>query len=246
MKKKLKTYFYPLLIFFVILFAIWSAGFSIYMFDTFRIMKTSIAHVMENSLIYAEMDNSKYDAIVVVTGSKGRIEEGLSLFHQRKAPILLISGVGKGVSEESIRNRFSEDLTKQNDEPGHRTQLPECCIILDYKSKNTCQNAKNTAKWAQENDIKSILLVSTFYHMPRTKLEFSHKMPDIKITPVIATKFTNLEDSESFEEFTHIYALMISEYHKLIVTLIRQTLPEKLFGLPACPENHSSLTAPFN
>ena len=98
-----------------------------------------------------------------------------------------------------------------------KNELFKCCIFFDQKSKNTLENAKEVAKWLNENkDIKSIILVSSYYHLPRSILIFEKKITsDLKIYPVPATPNSNLRN----QFFFHL-KLIISEYFKVLYTIV--------------------------
>ena len=120
------------------------------------------------------------DGIVVTTGGQARLRAGLELLGQGKAPHLLISGVGQGITKQMI----ASSLTLS---PARTSQL-DCCVFLDFQAKDTIGNARATKKWADERQIQHIVLVTSDYHMPRAALEMRHHMPQRTITtyPIIA------------------------------------------------------------
>lgn len=97
------------------------------------------------------------DAIVVLTGGKNRIQEGLSLFAQGRALHLFISGVHEDVKKYEILALWDGDHA-----------LPPCCVSLGYEATTTTQNAAETRKWIQKQDYSSIRLVTGDYHMMRS------------------------------------------------------------------------------
>ncbi len=144
--------------------------------------------------------------IVVLTGGKNRIEKGVDLLLKGYGDKLLISGV---FMPSEIETKFS--LEKEKNE------LFKCCIFFDQKSKNTLENAKEVVKWLNENkDIKSIILISSYYHLPRSILVLEKKITsDLKIYPVPAISKNNLRD----QFFFHL-KLIISEYFKVLYTIV--------------------------
>ena len=72
-------------------------------------------------------------------------------------------------------------------------------------------------KWLNQNkDIKSIILVSSYYHLPRSIMIFEKKIKsDVKIYPTPAIQNNNFRD----QFFFHL-KLIISEYLKVIYTII--------------------------
>jgi len=112
------------------------------------------------------------DAIVVLTGGKGRVELGFSLFNAGLGKRLFISGVYPGVKAETL-------ASKQN-VPIHLThRLSEA--ELEYTAQNTAENAIETAKWADAHSIKSIRLVTGDYHVQRSLIEFKKLLPDVSV-----------------------------------------------------------------
>ncbi|MDR0367366.1 MAG: YdcF family protein [Rickettsiales bacterium] len=103
------------------------------------------------------------DAVIVFTGDGRRIREGLAEFGRGRARRLFISGI------ESKRLAPSS-LGKGN-------------IELGVKARNTIENAMESALWARAGGVESIVLITSFYHMPRAVLALGKYMPEAKITP---------------------------------------------------------------
>ena len=114
-----------------------------------------------------------------------------------------------GFMPSEIEAKFS--LEKEKNE------LFKCCIFFDQESKNTLENAKELAKLLNENkDIESIILVSSYYHLPRSILIFEKKITSgLKIYPVPAIPNNNLRN----QFFFHL-KLIISEYFKVLYTIV--------------------------
>ncbi len=112
------------------------------------------------------------DAIVVLTGGSGRLPAGLELLAEGHGKKLFISGVYRGVDVDAL-------LRIGQQEPGNL----ECCINLGYQAGNTRGNADETARWMIEHGYKTLRLVTANYHMRRSLLEFSRKMPWAVVHP---------------------------------------------------------------
>lgn len=54
---------------------------------------------------------------------------------------------------------------------------------IDAKAKTTIGNAEETTKWVKKNKIKSVILVTAGYHMPRSKLLLERACPDLLVIP---------------------------------------------------------------
>src|SRR3546814_4570320 len=61
--------------------------------------------------------------------------------------------------------------------------LFECCVDLGFEAADTAGNALETAGWLNAHGYKSIRLVTANYHMPRSLVEFSRRLPGITIVP---------------------------------------------------------------
>ena len=142
------------------------------------------------------------DAIVVLTGGAERLPTALSLLEDKKAPKMLISGVNSKVSMGALFGRINEDYLKR--------------IDLGYKADNTFENALETKEWVLKNDVKSVLLVTSFYHMPRSLFELRSEMPDIQIYPVPVFMQT-----EQHWTYTRNAWLVFIEYNKFIVRFVQ-------------------------
>ena len=109
-----------------------------------------------------EMNQIEADAIVVITGGHGRIQQGLKLLDEKKALKILISGVHEDFSKKSLE-RESED------------------IILGYMATNTEENANEARIFMALHGFKKMILVTNSAHMPRASFLFNYIMPDIKV-----------------------------------------------------------------
>ena len=149
------------------------------------------------------------DGIVVLTGGSERLPTALSLLKNRKAPKMLISGVNSKVSMGALFGRIDEEYLNR--------------IELGYEADNTFENALETQKWAQKNNLQSILLVTSFYHMPRSLFELRTHIPDIAIYPVPVFMQT-----EQHWTYTRSAWLVFVEYNKFIVRFV-QLLIRRVF-----------------
>ena len=142
------------------------------------------------------------DAIVTLTGGGERIATALDLLQDHYADYLLISGVHPSVKVVDLTRGLSQDLRDK--------------ITLDYMAQDTRGNAKETAAWIQKNQVKSIILITSFYHMPRSIFEVLKESPDLRIIPqpVFPKSFNN-----SVDWIRTRYAwLLFIEYHKFLAT----------------------------
>ena len=89
--------------------------------------------------------DERTDAIVVLTGSPGRLERGFALLAQDRAQAVLISGVPTGARPQDYAARYGVD-------PG---QFP-ARIALGHESVDTRTNAEEVARWLQRRRYRSI------------------------------------------------------------------------------------------
>lgn len=108
-------------------------------------------------------DNNRADAIVVLTGGWGRVDRGLELFEKGRGDYLIIVGANKDASLESIFFKKSVGLDKKK-------------IILEKGSESTYENAQETKKIVESMKIKSIILLTSFYHMKRASYVFNREL----------------------------------------------------------------------
>lgn len=95
-----------------------------------------------------------------------RVWYGASLYRAGKAPKIIVSG-GR-IAWKGGGNPESEDLTKLLITMG----VPEVDIIPESNSLNTRENAVNVQKILKAENFKSILLVTSAIHMPRSMAIF--------------------------------------------------------------------------
>lgn len=143
-------------------------------------------------------DTTFTDAIVVFTGSAKRIEEAIRLFKENKANYLIISGLNPKVKSA----RFLEDPSFFNDSNKDR-------IIFGYKAANTFENAKETKELVEKYQLKSIRLITSHFHIPRSLFELECVLPKSVIIPHPVFSETNFWAKKNIFFY-------IKEYHKLL------------------------------
>ncbi|HEX2580920.1 MAG TPA: YdcF family protein [Dongiaceae bacterium] len=155
------------------------------------------------------------DAIVVLTGGGERLREGIVLLMQHRAERLFITGVQPGLGIGQIMATL----------PPEARPSPEramCCIELGYEADSTVGNADETALWIAEKGYRSLILVTAFYHMPRSLIEFRRFLPwvDIYPHPVVT------QDMRMSHWYTrpHILAILATEYNKFLAAFVRNRM----------------------
>ncbi len=195
----LKNSFLPSLFngLFIFLLA-WLAGLVVYSQDVARLQNEGLNL------------NMKADGIVVLTGGEGRVPAGLDLLQSGFAPRLLISGVDPRAGAQSLIQ-------------GHPAKSKmACCITLGVFAEDTHGNAKEAAGWAEKHDLKSLIVITSNYHMRRALLEFNQALPKTLIS-YYAVNPPQAHIGEWWA-YSGTASLMMEEYNKLLLALVKAGL----------------------
>lgn len=112
------------------------------------------------------------DAIVVLTGGSDRLTTGLRLLAEDRAERLFVSGVHPGVNVGKLirlAGRPASDLDSR--------------VEAGHDAIDTSGNAAETAVWMRQRGFRSLRLVTSSYHMPRSMFEFSVALPEVEVIP---------------------------------------------------------------
>jgi uncharacterized SAM-binding protein YcdF (DUF218 family) len=147
------------------------------------------------------------DGIVVLTGGASRIADAIELLAAGRGKRLLISGVNRATT--------SGEISRLNPELG---RMVGCCVDFD-RSLNTLGNAIETKHWAESRGFRSLIVVTSNYHMPRAMAEIAHQLPEVALLPfpVVADKLR----AEPWWTRGATMKLMLSEYLKYVVARMR-------------------------
>ncbi|MCT4656573.1 MAG: YdcF family protein [Cohaesibacter sp.] len=162
-----------------------------------------------NVLLSTPTQPQQADAIVVVTGGKGRLETAGTLLNQGLGKRLLISGVHPKFRMKNLPQNLK--VSPEN---------IKCCIDLDRKALNTVGNATQTALWAQKHQFGSLIIVTSAYHMSRTLLEMRRAAPELALQSYAVAGENNrsfwarLLDGDTL-------MLLVKEYSKLLVAFFQ-------------------------
>lgn len=115
----------------------------------------------------APADSRETEAIVVITGGSGRIEQAVERLEQGKAEQLLIAGTDPLVTEADLIERL-----------GGKEALIECCVTLGTESVDTRSNADEAKAWLEANEFDEVRLVTSDWHMRRAAFEFRRALSD--------------------------------------------------------------------
>lgn len=148
------------------------------------------------------------DGIVVLTGGSSRVNDAFELLASGRGRRLLITGVYPATSPGEISRLMPE-----------YERLFACCVDLDRAAVNTLGNAIGARRWTQEQGFRSLIVVTSAYHMPRALAELAHQLPDVTLIsfPVVAKKL----QAEPWWSHLSTAKLLFSEYLKYVVAVIR-------------------------
>lgn len=154
----------------------------------------------------------KADVIAVFSGDSGaRTERAVELLKEGYADYLILSG-----------GRVYDDVTIAELMKSHAIKLgvDESKILIDDESSTTNENAEFTADIIEENNLKSVIVVTSDYHTRRSKLAMEKALEntlidgekvEVTVTPSKEEKFTT-----KWWTSGNSVLMVISEYLKLM------------------------------
>lgn len=104
-----------------------------------------------------------------------RLAAGARAWLSQRAPVVILSG-GRGGPRGSEARMMAPAIV--------RLGVPESALLLEERSRNTEDNAANTARLAKSRGIRRVLLVTSAVHMPRARLLFERAGLDVVAVPV--------------------------------------------------------------
>jgi len=151
------------------------------------------------------------EGIVVLTGGASRVVDAIELLAAGRGQRLLITGVYPAT--------HSAELARLA--PRYQ-RLFACCIDLDHSAVNTIGNAVETRRWTRTRGFRSLVVVTSAYHMPRAMAELAHQLPDVTLIefPVVTERLRN----EPWWSNLASAKLLVSEYLKFVFALARMHL----------------------
>lgn len=110
------------------------------------------------------------DAIVALTGGAQRIEDAAALLARGLGDRLLISGVHARTSDGALAGRSVE-----------LARFIDCCIDLGREATDTHGNALEVRDWARRRGYRSLIVVTSAWHMPRSLAEIARVLPGVEL-----------------------------------------------------------------
>lgn len=123
-------------------------------------------------------DNGKKADIAIILGNKvnedgtlstrleKRLETGIELYKNHRIKKILVSG---GLGKEGFYegDKMKEFLVNNS--------IPDSVILVDNYGNNTRSTVENTLKFQEKYKFKSIIIVSQYFHVTRTKKLFENR-----------------------------------------------------------------------
>jgi uncharacterized SAM-binding protein YcdF (DUF218 family) len=136
-------------------------------FVLLTVLLAVIAYFFPEKFLCVDSGKVSADVIVVLGGGRHeRPERAAELFRQRAAPRILVSGAG----DDGINRRLLL-----------QAGVPAGAIEIEDKSMTTRENAEFSIKLLRAEKIRSVILVTSWYHSRRALKTFEHYAPEIKI-----------------------------------------------------------------
>lgn len=144
-------------------------------------------------------NTQKADAIVVLTGGKGRVEEGIRLFRESRAEFLFFVGVDPSVRKSDLYRPRSGDPSADN-------------VFLEKSSRNTLENSIFGRDVIVRSGVRSVLLITSRYHLKRASILFRHSLP--KNITIIPYPVDTVNLKESWWSHGGSFQLLFREFYK--------------------------------
>lgn len=139
------------------------------------------------------------DAIVVLAGGKGRVEEGVRLFREGRAHWLFLVGVDPSVRKSDLYLQRAGDPAPER-------------VVLEKASRNTLENALYGRDLLQAHGVRTVLLITSRYHLKRATLLLRNALP-----PQVAIYPHPVDSTNIRQNWWHhvgTFRLLFSEFYK--------------------------------
>lgn len=106
----------------------------------------------------------------------GRVLTAVALYRQGLVHTLVLSGArgGGGVHQVVAMRRLAE-----------RRGVPASALLLDFGGLNTGATVRDTAPMLRARDLRQVIAVSDFYHLPRVKLAYASAGLEVLTVPAV-------------------------------------------------------------
>lgn len=148
------------------------------------------------------------DGIVALTGGQDRIDEAVKLLVDGYGTRLLISGVNEKTSKDALRAQAPAPA-----------ELYACCIDIGREAQDTIGNASEAEAWAQAHGFRSLIVVTSSYHMPRALAELERVLPGLEL--VAHSVITDRLQMEQWWRHPATARVLFREYLKFLPAAAR-------------------------
>ena len=182
-------------------------------FSGFLIFNKVVFYYAEKSkdMLLTNANANDTIGIVALTGGRNRIETAVKLLNNGVGERMLISGVKPGTKVQTITSRENVELSTDK------------TVDLGYQATDTVGNAKEVKTWANLYGMQKIYVVTSFYHIPRSRLELERELPNKDLSFIAAnTPFI----SQKWKNWRSTY-FMAKEYIKFLIVYVQY----KMLGL---------------
>lgn len=141
------------------------------------------------------------DVIVVLSGGEGRLQKGAKLFHDGYGDFVLLSNstVQSNTTAEAIA-----------------LGIPDDRILEEDKATSTYTNAVYAKELINQNNFRSAIIVSSDFHMRRTKLIFDRIFKDTDIQLLYIPSNTNWFSKNRWWEEKFSRRIVINEWIRIV------------------------------
>ena len=128
---------------------------------------------------------------------------------------MILRIINRDISREQLRTAS-----------GTVRRLYDCCVDLGFTAADTVGNARETAEWARAMRYRSLIVVTTDYHMPRAMLELRAVLRPPAVTLQSYAVPTASLKSRHWWRSPGAARLMVVEYSKYLAILGREAVLE--------------------
>lgn len=122
---------------------------------------------IEASTVTSWTEDHRGDCAIVLTGSAGRVKEGMDLLAQKQVRKLVIAGVNPGSRLREIFPQwpFYGEVSEQD-------------VILEKRSQTTYGNAQQALSFVEALNCRDVVLITSRLHMYRAYRTFRAVFPE--------------------------------------------------------------------
>ncbi|MCD7034614.1 YdcF family protein [Metabacillus sp. GX 13764] len=162
------------------------------------LLALAVFAVFSRQLLVINEKPVKSDVIMILSGDGGRLEKGMELYKEGYAKYVMLS-TPLGL-EVSSKQQLQKDISPEN-------------LLFEQKATSTYTNAVYTKQLAEKYGFKSAIVVTSDYHMRRSKLAYDrvYKNSGIRLTYVSALYNSPVPWYKNPREVSHT----VSEYIRL-------------------------------